>query len=387
MRMWQACVAASLVLVPGLGWGCSGDAASDGGPSRTDSAGVSVVVNHRPDQALDWTFERILDLGGADEGPTAFFRVFPTSIGLDSLGNLYVLDAGNYSVAVFDPAGRHLRSFGRQGQGPGELGFPSDMAVAPDGAVVVYDFARRGLVRFDAEGSFVGVLPLPGPLQRKVVLLNDGRVAAAVTQPTSVADSLDFLVLTLGADTAQVARVRQLGVLRAQHFSCMSLASPPYFAPNVAWDGAGDRLVFNDDPSYTLRIHDHGRLAALWRRDLPLISATLDLAAWEVAQGDSLRVRDCAVSAQEAADKFGYAKTAPIVRAVSVTPEGGVWVRRRTEVPGVRPIDVFDAAGTYVGTLPEESPFPALFRGRDEIITVETDDVDLPHVVIYRIHR
>jgi hypothetical protein len=40
-----------------------------------------------------------------------------------------------------------------------------------------------------------------------------------------------------------------------------------------------------------------------------------------------------------------------------------------------------------VGTLPTESPFPALFRGTDEIIVVETDDFDIPHIVVYRIHR
>lgn len=116
-----------------------------------------------------------------------------------------------------------------------------------------------------------------------------------------------------------------------------------------------------------------------------MIQSTLELAAWEVGQGDSLRAFGCAVPAAEAARKLGYADVAPIVRSLAVTPDGGVWLRRRAGVPGELPIDVLDATGAYVGTLPSESPFPALFRGTDEIVAVETDDFDVPHIVVYRI--
>jgi hypothetical protein len=155
----------------------------------------------------------------------------------------------------------------------------------------------------------------------------------------------------------------------------------------MVWAAAGNRIAVNDDDVYSVRIIDQGVLTAVWRRDLPVIQSTPELAAWEVAQGDSLRIRDCVVSAEDAARQFGYAAVAPIVGSMAVTPEGGVWLKRRTSVPGELPIDVIDATGAYVGTLPGESPFPALFRTTDEIVTVEFDDFDVPHVVVYRIHR
>jgi dienelactone hydrolase len=52
----------------------------------------------------------------------------------------------------------------------------------------------------------------------------------------------------------------------------------------------------------TLRSFDDGRLSAIWRRVVPVIQTTLELAAWEVGQGDSLRVFGCAVPPEEAAD-------------------------------------------------------------------------------------
>lgn len=355
---------------------------------RSDSAGVTLVLNGQADRLLDWRFERVLNLGGSDDGPNAFFRVFSTSIGSDSLGNLYVLDAGNHRISVFDRDGRHQRSFGRQGEGPGELGFPTDMAVTPAGEVAVYDFARRALVLFDAGGSYTGTFPLPGPLQRKVAFLDDGGIVAAVSLPTHTPDSTDSSLLALGRDTVEIARVRRLDRHQPQRFSCGPLALPPAFEPRVVWAAAGDQVVSSDDATHSIRVFDGSRLAAIWRRDLPMIQSTLELAAWEFGRGDSLRVRiasfQCVVPADEAARKLGYAGVAPSVVDLSVAPDGGVWARRRTHVPGEFLTDVFSATGAYVGTLPSESPFPALFRSNDEIVVVETDEFDLPHVVVYR---
>ncbi|MGH7576239.1 MAG: 6-bladed beta-propeller [Longimicrobiales bacterium] len=357
-------------------------------PARTDSAGVALVVNAPTDRALDWTFEPVLILGGVDDGPAAFFRVFPTSIGVDSTGHLYVLDAGNFTVSVFDRSGEHLRSFGRQGQGPGELGFPSDMAVTPSGEAAVYDFARRALVFIDADGSFTGTFALPGPLQRQVALLDDGTVVAEVTQATVTADSTDYRLLALGGDTVNVAWVRQFSQPEPRQTTCGSVAMPPYFGPRLVWAAAGNRIAVSDDATCAIRIVDGNRLVGIWRRDLPPIRSSPQLAAWEAARGDSLRFPGgCALSAEEAATQFGYHETAPLIQGLAVSPDGAIWLRRRTDVPGESQIDVMDATGAYVGTLSAESPFPALFRGTDEIVAVETDEFSRPLVVVYRIRR
>lgn len=386
-RLWRLLTPACCALLSLLSWACAARDDSIGEPIRIDSAGVALVLSGDVDRRLPSTFESILDLAAADNGRTPFFRVHSTSIGVDSLGNIYVLDAGNYRISIFDRAGRDLRSFGRRGEGPGELGFPSDMAVSPAGEVAVYDFARRAFVFFDAAGSFAATFPLPGPLQRKAVILDDRRIVAAVTQPADVPDSTDYILLALGRDLTEIALIRQASQPRMQQFSCTSRASPPYFAPRVVWAAGGDRIVLSDDATYSIRVVDGDSPAAVWRRDLPVIQSTVELAAWEVADGDGLRVRGCVVPAEEAAIKFGYAALAPIVSSLAVTSDGGVWLMRRTDVPGELPIDVLDYTGAYVGTLPSGSPFPVVFRGPDEFVVVETDDLDVPHVVVYRIHR
>jgi len=82
---------------------------------------------------------------------------------------LYVVDGSNGSsrdhrVEVFAPDGRHLRTIGTRGEGPGELNFPSYAAVAPDGKLYVADTGNFRIAVFDPEGAFVTAMGAVGDL-------------------------------------------------------------------------------------------------------------------------------------------------------------------------------------------------------------------------------
>ncbi len=57
----------------------------------------------------------------------------------DSLGNLYFLDAGNHRIQKFDSDGGFLASFGREGTGPGEFKRPSSLEIDSEGNLYVCD--------------------------------------------------------------------------------------------------------------------------------------------------------------------------------------------------------------------------------------------------------
>jgi hypothetical protein len=370
--------------------GC-GDAAPREDIVRADSAGLPLVTNRAPDRALDWRFEQILDLGGKAEGVQAFHRVHATSIGTDSSRRLYVLDASEYRVTVFDAQGRALRSFGRQGRGPGEFSFPSDLAVADDGSVAVYDFDRGGFIRFASDGTPLPEVVVPGALQRKLAWSPDGRLLGAFQTVRSEGDTLLLTgLLSVGAaDTVTLATIAS-PMPRMASFACMGLSLPPFLAPSIVWAARGARVVVATSAAYALEVHEDGRRAGVWRRDSPLIPANVQLAAAELPS-DSFRMMSragrCAVSAREAAERIGYAEHAPFVKDLVLARTGELWVLRRTATPGLTRIDVFTANGEYAGTLPGNAPFPAAFRTADEIVTVETDSLDLPHVIVYRVVR
>ena len=75
------------------------------------------------DSPLSADFEPVYRIGSAQAAAEweEFFAIH--GIGFDSAGNLYLLDGadtdGGRRVVVVDPAGRHVRDFGRVGGGPG----------------------------------------------------------------------------------------------------------------------------------------------------------------------------------------------------------------------------------------------------------------------------
>ncbi len=72
---------------------------------------------------------------------------------------MYVLDAEARTIHVFSSAGQHLRSFGRRGEGPGELRNPIGMDWGPDGTLWVIDSGNSRYTVFDRSGNLVATHP------------------------------------------------------------------------------------------------------------------------------------------------------------------------------------------------------------------------------------
>lgn len=73
---------------------------------------------------------------------------------VDTEGNIYVLNPKNQGAMIFvlDKTGKLVRSFARQGQGPGELGNPFEMFLTPEGNIFVLDPRRAKVSIFSKEG-------------------------------------------------------------------------------------------------------------------------------------------------------------------------------------------------------------------------------------------
>ncbi len=367
---------------------CDGAAPPQSPVERIDSAGITLVHNVGPDRPLAWRFEKVLDLGTKDDGPEAFHRVFGSGVGTDAAGRLYVLDAGNHTVTVFDGAGEVVRRMGRQGGGPGEFRFPTDLAVSDDGAVAVWDFDKGGLVGFASDGSVLPERRIHGALQRQLALTAHGVIGALRTFASGDDEAGRTRLLAIAAEDTIEFAARAHGPVAPVQFACMTVALPRLLEPEIVWSARRDRVVVSHGVDLDLAIFAGQRLAARWRRALPRIAATVELAGRELGE-DSMRMRagtvQCAVHVSEAAAMIGHAETVPLVKRVAVARDGHIWVQRRTELPGHLVTDIFAADGAYVGTLPADAPFPAAFRGTDEIVVVERDALDLPHVVVYRV--
>ena len=113
-----------------------------------------------------------LAIGGNGEDPRyAFYN--PRGIAVDDAGRIYVADAADHEVKVFDPDGAHLHSLGRQGQGPAEFLGPSGVEIAGS-IVVVID--RNRLSYWDFDGKYLGEIPFGNVGPTSSEGLDDGSV-------------------------------------------------------------------------------------------------------------------------------------------------------------------------------------------------------------------
>lgn len=138
--------------------------------------------------AVDWTplvVDSVVRIGGSEaRGPAAFGRVRDVALGADP-ARVAIADWQSQEIRAFGLDGRYERTFGRQGEGPGEYDALTAIGVRTPGQVVGWDTDLRRLTvhgdRADsviptdfrafpdrspvflgpsADGSFVFVLPV-----------------------------------------------------------------------------------------------------------------------------------------------------------------------------------------------------------------------------------
>jgi hypothetical protein len=80
----------------------------------------------------------------------------PTDVGWDAAGNIYVVDGlgNNNRVAKFDKNGKFVRSWGQTGTANGQFRQPRSIAIDAQGLVYVADAGNRRIQVFDADGNF-----------------------------------------------------------------------------------------------------------------------------------------------------------------------------------------------------------------------------------------
>ncbi len=94
-------------------------------------------------------------IGGADE------LEHPTDVAVTGDGGrVYVVDAGgvdstSHRVVVYDAEGRRLFTIGGRGVGPGRFNLPTHAAVAPNGTLYVLDTGNFRIQAFDPDGRFL----------------------------------------------------------------------------------------------------------------------------------------------------------------------------------------------------------------------------------------
>jgi DNA-binding beta-propeller fold protein YncE len=123
--------------------------------------GTVYVVNRSYEQRPDGVHvtactldeEYITEFGSMGEGDGQF--VWPTSLAIDSHGDVYVADEWLNRISKYTKDGEFISKWGTAGSGDGELSGPSGLAFDSADNIVVVDSKNNRVQKFTKDGKFI----------------------------------------------------------------------------------------------------------------------------------------------------------------------------------------------------------------------------------------
>lgn len=358
----------------------------------SDSAGVTIATYSGADRPLGAESRESFRLGGAPTGPESFYQLYRRWISISATGHIAVLNQQASQVSVFDSIGGHVLTVGREGDGPGELAYPSALMAGPEGGVGVFDYRKRALVRYSSEGSTLEQEPLEVPFNgfQGMVATPVGFILMSQTAPRGEGDITRQVLYLAGSEATPLGPAASSPAAAVHYESCgVTLTLSPLFASEVIWASNGRRTAVVTGAGYSVLLFEADKLVGVVRRTLTPETVTPAVVERELGDGEVWGISsegECVVPPNEVMEARGYAAVLPVIQDLAVRPDGEVWVKRRAPDTAASVVDVFTQRGEYVGTNADSDlPFPVAFLPDGRAATIERDAVDIDRLVVYHL--
>lgn len=356
-----------------------------------------------------WELVPDLRIGSADQADYDLAAVRGIAVGPQ--GQIYV--AQRYDVRVYDARGKHLRTIGRRGSGPGEIQNVRDVGLRGDTLWVADDAAYR-VTMFGATGRPVETLRINSPVVPGAArptppagILADGSVIGRPFPSQERLDAADDVLVPFVQMTRAGRPIRsfglvsvtgEFGTLRGAR-SVLNFSLP--VQTHSLWDLASDgsSLVVVDRPAAgrwdathfrVVRYRAPGQVA--FDRRLPYRPREFPAAVRDslrekmvdiLMESGFARVRGRAEALVD--DSISIPPFQPPVSHVAAGRDGTTWLRREHAEGGTVRWLVLDAAGNPLAEAAAPSGLTILEARRDTVWGVEHDEMDVPYVVRYRV--
>ena len=358
--MWSTAILTCAILMCALPGCAPSEAGWQGKIENRD--GVTVV--HNPKEPVHHgtvlELEEDLTILGSETEEAQMFQDI-RSLDVDPEGNIYVLDEGAADIKVFDGTGAHVRTIGRQGQGPDEFAFPIMVLVMPQAELLVHDMNQRSLKILDFEGHFLRQLSIADKFQfTGPRFIPGGRMVGSHLVPAQ--EPLAELKL-FDEDLEPLLTIVSLPV-----------EPPPvlhYFAGNsmtgLRWNvNSQDQVVWGDflGSEYALHIHDaQGNLLRTIEREYDAIRIT-------EADKEPLLRKMFGDSPQPPQWDIRIPDRYPPFSGLSCDDSGRIYVKTYTHTGQEvgEAYDVFDAEGRYMAQV--TLPVPLMVMRDDRLYTI-----------------
>jgi hypothetical protein len=372
----------------------------------TLAGGIPRTITTHPIDSGRWRLVRARDIQPPDLDSAEL--VSPQDIAIGDDGSVLVVDARPVHIKIFDPSGRHVRSIGREGSGPGE--FRSAYIAVRGDSVVAQDARNARATTFNwRTGEMLSERRTACCYFNPIGIDSAGRVVVrSILQPpdTIWRNAQGFVRFPMNGRTADTIFVRERQdvtparpwLIREGNLIRMAVAVPYQPRAHYVVDPTGSYLTgWSGD--YLFRLTRDGRdtVALFGREAEPLaVSAAekqrlVDQRIAEVREGNRSGPSEAELRA--AFDAAAIPDVMPAYEGVAVDAAGRRWVRRTSADTMTVRFDLFDQSGRWLDVVdvpaagwPRLAWASVAWGMTEAAVTLEGDD-GRPLVRVYRIER
>lgn len=371
---------------------------------------VLAAVPARVQAQARWTLAPELSIG--TQGGPDYELTFVGALAVGAAGEIYVAQPEDGAVRVFDARGRHLRTLGRHGSGPGEyarvdgLGWKGDslwVADAQQNRITFLGRDGRVLRTVTATAPVVPGAGFPAP---PAGVLGDGRLIAnpspslASVQRRTVG-RLPLLRMSRegrleGGFGEMDARGWMEKIERPHHSMTFTLPVQSQSLWSLAPDGSSVVVVHRPIPAdrehggfRVVRYDASGRVVldrGYAQRARPTAEVADSVRAFLVSLFTQTHIADSPGQAQAfARDSVQLPRFLPLIDAVVAGRDGTIWLRRQGWGAPRGEYLVLDRDGRILANVAVPPRTRILQAQRDRVWAEVTDELDVPTVVRYRV--
>ena len=364
---------------------------------EVDSAGIWIVESRAPawPPGTEWRVdaEPVFRLGDAGDHPSSsFFQILDVALLPD--GEVIVVDGGSAEVRRYDAAGRHLWSTGGRGEGPGEFRFPRYLGRRDDGAFLIWDRALSRVSTIGRNGERLDTERRSGPDGSALVafdLFDDGYwlVALPVVMQTPEPGIAWTDSVRLGRYHPVLEEVVRLATVAGMGFVWTGQYELPVpFSPRPLRAIVGNRVAVASGPAPEVAVHDStGALVTRYRiarQPVPVTESDVRQvieSLVELGQGSEAVWRQWR-------DDMEIPSHEPAFDRLLADADGNLWARRFTadlltrEPPSW---DVFDSAGAWLGVVATPGGLTVTAIRDGLVAGVYRDELGIEYVSVHRL--
>jgi len=302
----------------------------------TKEGGVTVVKNPKEPISKDPALSLKLDfaLGGPDAtGDSAFNQIRTAAIGDD--GSIYVLDGKESHVKIFDAAGKYVKTFGRKGQGPGELSSPLAISINRAKKEIMIPEISRRLSFFSLDGSFIRNQSMKETWGLRARVDSKGNIVIQ----EAVQDPKDprYVTKKFDSDLKLLAELAKSPAPTAQVFN-------PLMAVSYWTIDKDDNVVYGYPKTYEIDIF--GPSHSIVRKILK------DYDSVEITEEEKEAERKDIASAGVGNMKLEFDKAHPAFRRFFLSDLGHIFVETWEKTKDGKTVhDIFDAEGRFLSRM------------------------------------